>query len=615
MSKAERKLPKLVTRASYARWPMVKIDIGDGEIEEFPDYTGIAVDYCERVVTGKQIACRWVILACKRFLKMREQATKARSAFYWSDAHVADVCSFIEKLPHVKGEWGSSTIVLEPCQMFWLAAIFGFRRRESGVRLVRDVLLFVPRKNGKSALVSGISLYCLTCEGEIGPEVRIGASTLEQAGHVFEPSRAIIRVDEDIREHFALRETERGIFCGLPNGGNIKTVTSIASAQDGHNPHLVVLEELHAQNHGLFQVMGSAFGARKNPLMFKITTAGRTASGLCWEQLKKAERLLRGLYAAPNEFAIIYTVDKADREKYFEIESAIKANPMWGTAVQTDIVREEIKGAQNDPSKRSEFLRTRLNVWSNAAEAIIQIEDWDRCEDKKLTLAQFEGQKCWIGVDLASKRDMAAVALIFELPNDKLAVFAQFYVPDDAPGFSDPDLQVTYEEWDKDGVLIKTGVGIIDQNWIKRDVIAFCDRFDVQVIAFDPYQANMLSSSLIEAGKPALTFSNNAKNMAEPTDDLKSRVEANKICHPGHPILTWNAMNVVGYRDQKGNILPKKDAVNSPRKIDGIHAAIFANGCRLQSKKPDEDEIVKPHPWAVRGLLGMDTPDAPEAQQ
>ena len=113
--------------------------------------------------------------------------------------------------------------------------------------------------------------------------------------------------------------------------------------------------------------------------------------------------------------------------------------------------------------------------------------------------------------------------------------------------------------------------------------------FDVEVIAFDPYQANMLSASLVEAGRPAATFSNNAKNMAEPTDDLKSRVEAGKLRHPGHPILTWNAMNVVGYRDRK-NILPKKDAVNSPRKIDGFHAACFANGCRLQAKKPDEDE-------------------------
>lgn len=603
MSRAPKR--KLLTRESYAKWPDVEIEVEPDKVERFPDYCGIAKDYAERCIDGRQPVCRWVQLGAKRYLKMLATAARPRTHYYWSPAHVSDVCSFLEKLPHIAGDWKSPTIILEPWQIFVCAAIYGFRRRESGVRLVRSAFIMVPRKNAKSTLSSGLALYALTCEGEVGPEIYIGAKTLEQAGNVFEPAAAMVRRDSDLAEQFGLKPLVREIRCAT-TGGSISTITSIAEAQDGHNSHMVVLEELHAQKAGLYQVMGSSFGARRNPLMLMITTAGRVPSGLCWEQLKRAEKLLRGIYAAPHEFAIIYTVDKPDKDRLYDEDVMMKANPMWGISVLPDNAREEALKAKNDPATRAEFMRTRVNVWSNADEALLQPDDWEACEDRELRIEQFIGQKCWMGVDLAKRRDMAAKTLIFECDDGKIAVFAAYYIPTDAPAFDDPDQSPMYHEWVEAKKITLTGKGIIDFNVIQTDIEADCAMFDVQVIAFDPYQANQMSAALAGKGLPAITFPNSPRNMAEPTDDMKSRVESRMIVHDGHPILAWNAMNVVGHADNRENILPKKDAPNSPRKIDGLVAGIFANGCRIQAKKPDEDELKKPHPWAVRGMLGFD---------
>ena len=433
---------------------------------KFTDYVGIAVDYCERVVAKKATGEPLDDPGLQTLPEDAGTGHEGEGAVLLGDAHVADVCSFMEKLPSST----ESGIRRRSCSS--RARCSGLRRSSASAGAIpaRDscaMCCFRAEKNAKSALVAGISLYCLTCEGEVGPQIRIGAATLEQTGHVFEPARKMIRVDRTLGRFLASGD-RRGIFCGMRSGGDIKTITSIAAAQDGHNPHVVVLRR--ASRSEARSVSGDGFRVRRaeepadvqdhdcrphgRRSVLGTAEEGRTAPprAVCGSE-RIRDHLRRG---------------QGRPRPLFRSRDGHQANPMYGVSVQEEVVRERDQEGWNDPSTRAEYLRTRLNVWSNAAEALIQIEDWDRCEDQKMTLAQFEGQKCWLGVDLASKRDMAAVALIFELPKDGLAVFSRFYVPDDAPGFTDPDLQVTYEEWDREGKLIKTGPGIIDQNRIRE---------------------------------------------------------------------------------------------------------------------------------------------------
>lgn len=581
-------------RSDFYALPSLEIDG-----EDFPNYPAIADAYCRAVVDEKIITGTLVRKACKRFLKMRARAGTPRCLYVWSDAWVCDVCSFIEQLPHVES-W-AGTIELQPWQIWVCAAIYGFRWKDTGKRVVNDATIVVPRKNAKSTIVAALSYVGLLLEGEPGPQILIGSSTLEQAGHVFEPARKMAQKDHDLAEHFKLNPRVRSIYSGETQG-EIKTITSVAEAQDGHNPHMVVLEELHAQKYGLYQVMSSAFGARTNHLMLKITTAGRTATGLCWDQWRKAERLLSGQYNNDSEFAVIYTVDKEDQELPYEIRSIKKANPMWGISVIPKNVRDEVKKATNDPTYRGEYLRTRLNVWSNAADKIFDQHDWEKCERQVLE-SDYAGSTAWVGIDLALKNDMAAAAIVLE-DEDYVVAFVRYYIPKAAPALQDPDLLPMYQDWIARGFVTVAGEGFIDLDVIDADVRAWVKAFHVKVIAVDPSFAQQFANRMFEDGLPVVTFKNTAENMSEPTFDLMTLVKSGHFIHDGNPVLAWNAANVVGNRNMRGLILPKKEDQDSPNKIDGIHATIFANACRIQGKDPNDRKKVRRKVYSQRGVHG-----------
>lgn len=201
------------------------------------DYAGIGETWARDVAGGKVVACKWVKLACRRHLNDLRRARKGKAwGFYFDRWHADDVCDFIEKLPHVEGEWKTPTISLEPAQIFILATIFGWRRWEDGKRRFTYAYVEMARKGAKSTLTAGVGLYCLTCENEVGPQVIIGATTGEQAGKVFKPMQGMVRKSPDLQEAFAVTAWARSITCGA-NDGFVQPINAKGSTQDGHNPH------------------------------------------------------------------------------------------------------------------------------------------------------------------------------------------------------------------------------------------------------------------------------------------------------------------------------------------------------------------------------------------
>jgi phage terminase large subunit-like protein len=203
------------------------------------------------------------------------------------------VCDFIEKLPHVEGHLGDADMTLEPAQIFILSVVFGWRRVNDGLRRFSTVYIEMARKGAKSTLTAGVALYCLCCEGEVGPQIVIGATTGEQAGKVFNPAKKMVERTEDLREAFGSQAFSRSIAC-KSNGGFIQPINAKGKTQDGWNPHLGILDELHAhKDRALFDVIKSAFGARKNPLLWVITTAGFDTVGVCYEQRTFVTKIAR----------------------------------------------------------------------------------------------------------------------------------------------------------------------------------------------------------------------------------------------------------------------------------------------------------------------------------
>lgn len=230
------------------------------------DYVAIALQYAHDVTEGRIVACKWVKLACARHLRdIETERSNPDWPYQWDDGEASAICSFAEQLPHIEGKWETPTISLEPWQIFCLGVIFGWRRKVDGGRRFSKVYWEVARKNAKSTIAAVVSLYCLCCEGEPAPYVLVGASTGEQAQKVFHPARMMVLKTPDLAEAFELKAWSKSITLG--GGGYIKPINAKSSTQDGHNPHLGVLDELHAhKDRGLYDVIDSAFGARSNPL-------------------------------------------------------------------------------------------------------------------------------------------------------------------------------------------------------------------------------------------------------------------------------------------------------------------------------------------------------------
>lgn len=593
------------------------------------EFVQIAFDYAKAAVADKKRKehCEFVRLAAKRFLDDLKRAKRRNCEYYFSEWHGDDVCDFIEKLPHVQGSWDTPTLTLEPAQIFILVNVFGFRRKSDDRRRFTRAYIEVARKNAKSTLTAGIVLYCLTCEGELGPDIVVGATTGAQADKVFKPAKLMVDKTSALRDAFALKAWARSITCG-DNGGSVQPINSKSSTQDGWNPYVGVLDELHAhKDRGLFDVIRSAFGARKQPLMWMITTAGYNVRGVCFEQRSLLVKILNRTVEAEHYFGIIFTIDQGDDP--FDEANWKKANPLLGSAVDPSELRGYAIEAKASPDSLGEFLTKRLNVWLNAASAWLSVDQWNRAAIVGLDWSDFDGMDCTVGADLADVDDITAVVLTAKNDDEKLIVKPKFFIPAAAlvrEGQSDTG-QTTYGTWsgftaDKlleanaledleglpslfelkedgtadwnkplselpvewQGDLLTTPGDFVDHNTVEMFIRWLVATRSVRKITFDQFAAAQQMASRLNAdlGTPdepiAAVLHKSAANVTNPAKDLEARVKAKDpskhIGHDGNPVMAWMVSNAVVTRHVNGTIIPKKESPESQNKIDGVDALV-----------------------------------------
>lgn len=547
-------------------------------------------------------------------------AEKPKNEWYFNPNYVIDYCSVAEKFEHPEsGNWvhtqDDARIILEPFQIWQESAIHGFRYRHNNERVVTRSYSELPRKSAKSMTMGAAVAYDLMFAGHISPQVVIGASTRDQCDRVFNPAKMMITKEPDLVKEFGMKFTKDGAVCKSNNGEVIK-LSSQGERQDGLNPSLSCMEEMHAQPESVYRVIRSASGARPNALMRIITTAGYHASGVGYSLHREAVQILSGSAEDYSFFAFICTLDDEDYmdpdtgevfiDKLLTDEGLMmKANPMWGISLDPRKILEQAKEAKRSADKRGEFFRTRYNLWNNAGKSLVDPMQWSACVDPTLRLEAFVDQKCWIGVDLASQNDMCAIGMVFEI-GDSIAVFAQYFIPSQSPTYLDPDLFTTMLSWEQDGFLTVTDGGMADFSRIADELRELCKNFDVQAICFDPYQSNMIMKVLWDDGLPVGRYPNTAMTMTMPTDDILSRIPARKIRHDGHPVLAWNFSNLHGERKGNGTIVPRKETPNSINKIDGAVAIVMADGARMNPTvlRTDERELPKRSVYEQRGIIG-----------
>lgn len=597
------------------------------------DYAGIAEKWARDVVAGREVACKWVKLACRRHLDDLVRAKKDKRWGYRFDLwHADDVCDFIEKLPHVEGVWCTcpksrtgehndrcGLIDLLPPQIFILAVVFGWRRLDDGFRRFSYAYIEMARKGAKSTLSSGVSLYCLSCEGEVGPQVVIGATTGDQAMKVFKPAQGMVRKSPDLREAFGIEAWARSITCS-ESGGYIQTINAKGSTQDGHNPHLGVLDELHAhKDRGLFDVIKSAFGSRVNPLFWLITTAGFNLHGVCYEQRTYLTKVLQGIFQADHYFGIIFTLDDAELDANGDVITPAddpydpkvwpKANPLMPVTPRPKTMAKDAADARASPAAEANFRTKNLNQWMNAASAWLNLAAWRACANVALDWSDFEGLDCWIGGDLADKDDITSLVLAAFDTSGRLIFKPLFWLPSavlDHPDHADGQGPAPYRTWVEQGHLLLTEGDWVDHNVIEAQIRDWMATYSVRGVLGDQFAAfQQMASRINEDGDPdrplARVLPKNAKNFTDPAKELEARVKSgpSRLHHDGNPVMDWMASNVVVSRKLDGTILPKKESESSPNKIDGFDALITAMHPMVGTPETDS----KPRsPYESRGI-------------
>ena len=472
------------------------------------DYPGIAHAYACDVVAGRVLACKWVRLACQRHLSDLKRAGPTWP-YRWDPWNAADVCDFAELLPHIEGKWATPTIRLQAWQVFCLAVIFGWRRKSDGGRRFSKCYLEVARKQGKSTLAAVVTLYCFTREDEPAPYVFIGATTGAQAQKVFHPARMMAQRTPALCDAFGLKVWAKSIT--EAGGGYVQTINSKGSTQDGHNPHLAVLDELHAhKDRALYDVIDSAFGARKNPLLWIITTAGFDTEGVCYEQRLFACKVLEGLLPAEHFFGVIFTLDEGDDP--FDQAVWIKANPGLGETVQLANMQSASTEARAQPGKLAEFQTKRLNIWTSARVGHVNVQKWKAC-DGPVDLDALRLVPCWAGYDLGSVSDLTALRLIWWL-DGRLLTWGTRYLPEAAVQPRTTRNSVPYARWREAAwpagaswarALIQVTPGdVTDYAWIERDLRWAMDTFNIQTIGYDTWNSQDLNNRLSADGAPLM---------------------------------------------------------------------------------------------------------------
>lgn len=533
------------------------------------DYVKAANRYIENVLSGKIPACREVIQACQR---QRRDLARKRFPYRFDEQRATRVCRFLELLKHAKGPLAGQNIHLEDWQCFFITTVFGWVDKKTGYRRYTRSYAELPRGTGKSAISSGVSLYMLCADGELGADIYSFATTRQQARIVFDDAKAMARQSKELQQAYGLEVLANSILVPGTNSKFLPRSSEIGS-NEGLNSHFACVDELHAhKTRDLYDVVIKSLGKRSQSLFWTITTAGNNIAGICYEVRRTVKKILDGTITDETQFGLIYTIDSDDD---WRTEEALrKANPNYGISQNPRDLLSDLRNALVNASAENDYKTKRLDVWCNSQQAWLDMNKYRKC-NRDVELSEFAGCHCIYGLDLAAKIDIAAlVRLFWRVEKDKKVhfyVFPQFFLPSETLHSSSNS---QYIGWEKQGLISTFDGPIIDLTGIQNYLLADMAQYDVLAVAYDPWQATQLSQNMMAEGAPMVEISATVKNFSEPMKKIQALIYAKRLHSDGNPVLEWMASNVVCRLDAKDNIYPRKERPED--KIDGMVALIMA---------------------------------------
>lgn len=548
-------------------------------------------DPYDEALTYAETMAQWEVLF-ERFPKLRLPVVNDE-LYYFDTFAAADAIEFFEReLHHVEGPQQDEKLVLELWQRYVVSMVYGWKEKtfdhegewvqtaeqfEVDLRKFREVLIFIPRKNGKSFIGAGFGLKGLFADNEKGARVISAAADREQAALIFDVAKQIVENNEELLKD---SETYRRSITVPATASSYVVVSADANTKHGKNLSTVIVDELHAQpSRDLVDVLFTSVGARLQPLKIMLTTAGHDKESICWQQYDYAKKVLQGILVDEQFFPVIFEPDEGD--DWRDEATWKKVNPNLGVSVTWDYFRNEFKKACAQPSLENTFKRLHLNIWTEQDVRWLPVEEWNAC-DESFDPRMLLGKECFAGVDLASKVDLCAFVLVFPL-NGLFYILPHFWVPRDNIPIRKKRDRVDYDVWEREGFINATPGNTVNYGYIRKKIEEARGLYNIRSLGFDEWNAQDLMTNLEADGMEVVKIPQIFKYLSDPTKELEAMTLSRRVRHNGNPVLRWMFGNLAVIEDPNGNIRFCKK--KSQEKIDGFVAFINAMSRHLMSEK------------------------------
>lgn len=499
---------------------------------------------------------------------------------YFDPARVDRVIAALRCLRHTQGRWAGQSFEPDAWQVAYvIAPVFGWvAPNDDGdvVRIIRELYVDVPRKNGKTTLAAGLALYLAFGDREPGAQVYAVAASKDQARYCYDPAKTIAEHSPELRRSGVKPGRDRIV---QPRSASyFAVVASVGDTLHGGNVHGAVVDELHVhKNPDVVDAVESGTGARRQPLVVTITTADDGRPGTIYARKRRmVDRLARGIIHNPSVYGVVFAADERD-DPLAEATWA-KANPGYGVSPTREFLRNEALKAQTSAADLAKFKRLHLGLRTKQETRYLDMPVWDR-NAGKVDEAALEGRECYGGLDLANTSDLCALAWTFPDGDGGFDTVWRFWVPERAFERMVERLAGEPIAWREKGFLQVTPGDVADYAWIREQINRDRERFDVVEVRYDPWNSSQLVTDLLDDEAPMVSMRQGYASLSPPTKALKHTLLAGtkrrpRYRHGGNPVMRWQVDNLAVAMDPSGNVKPDKG--RSADKIDGFAAAVMA---------------------------------------
>lgn len=515
--------------------------------------------------------------------------TRAVDEGCWFDDEAGEfIIDFIEAFcRQSKGEWGGQRLKLMDWQKDFIMRLFGWKRPD-GTRRFRSAYKQVAKKNGKSTEISGIALACLIADGEPGAEVHVNACDRAQAGIVHDEAEKMVKASPDLDGILTCTPSKKTIT-HLASNSVMRANSADVPSKDGLNAHLTIFDELHRQKTwDQWNVFKHAGAARRQPLRISITTAGHDRDSVCYAEYSYSKGVNSGDIIDTRHLAVIYEPDPDD--DLSSPDTWRKANPSLGITISLEDFRRDYEEALKRPSEYEEFLRLRLNMWTQAHSRFLARDKWDACGQATLNEIALFKQDGYAGLDLSNTNDLTAFVVVFRV-GSKVHVVCRFWLPQETAEERARKGDPKYIAWARAGFLTLIPGPVIDYDFVRHEILELAARYKLRRIFIDPYNATSVATKLIDDKLPVEYMRQGYISMNAPVKELERLTVAELLEHYNNPILSWMCDNTEAVKDPAGNL--KLDKSKAKEKIDGMVALAMAVGAMLADGSGPKESVYK----------------------